>query len=219
MASGEKIKRKFQRWLDDWRLAGSGIILATKNYKFVLAFLIAFVIFGTLMSLLSSSTAALGIFWNAGLEDKLKIIVDGFLGLFGVGRNFWDWLLTFSVTVLQSILIALVALVWRKRRRNKKQQVVATATNADNLQNAGLAAGLAVLGSGCPTCGTTLLAPVIGTLFSSSGYALAGAVSGLLTFAAIIVALISLKRIGKDAYGLLTSEKYRLKHRQTEGEL
>lgn len=213
---GKEFRRKFRRWLDEWKIAGTGIILATKNRKFLLVFVLAFIIFGTLMSLLSSSTAVLGIFWSADVAGKLKIIGDGFLSLFGVGRNFWDWLLTFSITILQSILIALVALVWQKKRRSQKSQIVATATNADRLQNAGLAAGLAILGSGCPTCGTTLLAPILGTLFSSSSYALAGTISGILTAAAVIVALLSLKRIGGDAYALIISEKYQAKRKQEE---
>lgn len=209
---GKTWQPKLSRWIDEWKLAGSGIILATRERKFVCAVILAFVIFGTLMNLLSGSTAALGLFWQVDLAGKFKIIWDGFLGLFGVGRSFWDWLLLFGVTILQSILIGLVVLVWQKRCRSKADQVVAAATNADNVQNAGLAAGLAVLGTGCPTCGTTLLAPLIGTLFSTSSYALAGAISGILTFAAVIVALLTLKRLGNDAYALIISEKYQKRH-------
>ena len=209
---GKPWQQKLNRWLDEWKLAGSGIILATKDYKFLLAAVSTFIIFGTLMNLFSGSTAALDLFWHVDISVKLKLILDGFLGLFGVGRSFWDWLLLFSVTLLQSILIGLVVLVWRKRRRSRTEQVVATATNADNLQNAGLVAGLAVLGTGCPTCGTTLLAPLITTLFSTSSYALAGAISGLLTAAAVVVALLTLKRLGNDAYAIIVSEKYQHKH-------
>ncbi len=209
---GKPWQQKLNRWLDEWKLAGSGIILATKDYKFLLAAVSTFIIFGTLMNLFSGSTAALDLFWQVDITEKLKLILDGFLGLFGVGRSFWDWLLLFSVTLLQSILIGLVVLVWRKRRRSRTEQVVATATNADNLQNAGLVAGLAVLGTGCPTCGTTLLAPLITTLFSTSSYALAGAISGLLTAAAVVVALLTLKRLGNDAYAIIVSEKYQHKH-------
>ncbi len=209
---GKPWQQKLNRWLDEWKLAGSGIILATKDYKFLLAAVSTFIIFGTLMNLFSGSTAALDLFWQVDITEKLKLILDGFLGLFGVGRSFWDWLLLFSVTLLQSILIGLVVLVWRKRRRSRTEQVVATATNADNLQNAGLVAGLAVLGTGCPTCGTTLLAPLIATLFSTSSYALAGAISGLLTAAAVVVALLTLKRLGNDAYAIIVSEKYQHKH-------
>lgn len=209
MTSGGRAawSRKLARWLDEWKIAVRGVVLATANRKFVLVLLVSFVVFGTLMSLLSGSSAALELFWHVDLAGKGKIIWDGFLALFGVGRNFWDFLLTFLVVLLQSVLLGMVALVWRKRQRSKKSQVVATAENSDNLQNAGLAAGLAILGSGCPTCGTTLLMPVIGTLFSTSGYALAGAISGVLTLASVIIALLTLKRISNQAHAMIIAER------------
>lgn len=202
-----RFRSRFLRWCDEWKIAAQGILLASTNRRFVLTLVATFVVFGTIMSLLSSSTAALGLFWQVDVVGKVRIIWDGFLALFGVGRNFWDWLLVFVVTLIQSLLIGLIVLVWRKRRRNKKQQVVDTATNAENLQNVGLAAGLAVLGSGCPTCGTTLLMPMLGTLFSTSSFALAGLVSGVLTAASLIVALLALKKVGNDAYAMIVSER------------
>ncbi len=211
MTRGGKIGYRLDKWLDDWKMAFSGVVLATRSWKFLAVMIIAFILFGTLMSLLSGSTAPFSLFFATDFTGKLAILRDGFLGLFGVGKNFWDWLLLFAITLLQSILIGLVALVWQKRRRDKKSQVVATAQNADNLQNVGLAAGLAVLGSGCPTCGTTLLAPVIGAIFSSSSYALASTISGLLTIAAVLLSLFALKRIGKDAYVMITSEHFKAK--------
>ena len=156
----------------------------------------------------TGGTAAFSLLGSADLAGKLKILADGFLANFGVSQNFWDWLFIFVVTILQSILIGLVALVWHKRRHSVAQ----AASNADNLQSAGLAAGLAVLGTGCPTCGTTLLMPVIGTLFSTSGYALAGFVSGLLTAASLLIALFALKRIGHEAYALIVSERFLRRH-------
>lgn len=215
-SEGKSWIRRLERWLDEWKIAFSGIILATRDARFLVTFGLTFVIFGTLMTLLAGSTAAFSLFGTADLWGKLRIIGDGFLGLFGVNRNFWDWILTFFVTLLQSILIGLVVMVWRRRQRSKKAQVVTTATNSDNVQNAGLAAGLAVLGTGCPTCGTTLIAPLIGTLFSTSSYALASAISGILTAAAVIIALLALKRIGNDAYSLIVSERYQKKHQVKE---
>lgn len=205
--------------MDEWKIALSGVALAVSDVRFMATFVLTFVIFGTLMTLLSGGTAAFSLFGAADFSGKLKIITDGFLGLFGVGRNFWDWALTFLVTLLQSILIGLVALVWRRRRHNQKSQVVAVAANSDNVQNAGLAAGLAVLGTGCPTCGTTLIAPLIGTLFSTSSYALASVISSILTVAAVLIALFALKRIGQDAYALITSEHYQQKHQSSQEEV
>lgn len=203
---------KFAKWCDEWKIGAEGILLASRNKKFVVATIATFLVFGTIMSLLSSSTAALGLFWQVDLGGKLKIIGSGFLAIFGVGRSFWDWLLVFSVTVIQSLLIGLIAMVWRKKRRNKKQQLQNIAANSDNLQNASLAAGLAVLGSGCPTCGTTLLMPLLGSLFSTSSFALAGIVSGLLTAASIIIALLALKKVGNDVYAMIISERRKNNH-------
>lgn len=203
----KRLGAKFAKWCDEWKIGAEGILLASQNKKFIIATVVTFLIFGTIMSLLSSSTAALGLFWQVDWAGKFKIIGSGFLAIFGVGRSFWDWLLVFVVTVIQSLLIGLIAMVWRKKRRNKKQQVQDVAANSDNLQNAGLAAGLAVLGSGCPTCGTTLLMPLLGSLFSTSSFALAGIVSGLLTTASIAVALLALKKVGNDAYAMIISER------------
>lgn len=216
MSNGGRIGARFDRWVDEWKMALSGILLATRDWKFDLVVLASFVIFGTLINLLSSSTAALNLFWATDFAGKVSIIGDSFLAIFGVGRNFWDFLLNFIITVLQSFLIGLVVFVWRKKRQNTKKQKSAGAQNADNLQSAGLVAGLAVLGSGCPTCGTTLLMPIIGTVFSSGGYALAGAVSGVLTLAAVWLALFTTRRIGKDAYAMIKSEEFEQHHKKKE---
>lgn len=216
MASGAKIGAKLDKWLDEWKMALSGVLLATRDWRFNLAAIIAFLAFGTLMNLLSSSTAALNLFWATDFAGKMSILGDSFLAIFGVGRNFWDWLLLFLITLLQSILIGLVVLVWQKKRRSRREQLLADVHNSDNLQSAGLVAGLAILGSGCPTCGTTLLMPVIGTIFSSSSYALAGAVSGILTLAAVLLALFTLKRIGREAYAMIISEDFTKRHHKKE---
>lgn len=216
MRTGGRIGARFDRWVDEWKMALSGILLATRDWKFDITVLISFVIFGTLINLLSSSTAALNLFWATDFAGKISIIGDSFSAIFGVGRNFWDFLLNFVVTVLQSFLIGLVVFVWRKKRRNQREQKLAGTENADNLQSAGLVAGLAVLGSGCPTCGTTLLMPIIGTIFSSGGYALAGTISGILTVAAIWLALFTTRRIGKDAYAMIKSEEFEKRHKKKE---
>ena len=77
----------------------------------------------------------------------------------------------------------------------------------------GISAGLAMLGTGCPTCGTALLAPVIGAIFSGSS-AIVGTVSWIVTILAVFIALFSLKKIGEDAYVIMISEEYKKKKRE-----
>lgn len=209
-------KRRFSDWLSDWldgwKLAAEGLVLATRKPRFWVAFLITFVVFGTLMNLLAGGTAAFNLMGVVDFGGKMQIIGDAFLGLFGVGREFLDWLLYFAIALLQGLLVGLVVVVWRVRSTKLKQSrkpadtKAAEGDNSDHIQRAGLAAGLAVLGSGCPTCGTTLLAPLIGAISSSGGLALAGLLSGLLTTLSVLVALWALRKIGKEAFVELTNE-------------
>lgn len=209
---GKGFKRWLRRWCDAWKLAWSGVVLATRQRSFLIAFVLSFVIFGTLMSLLSSSTAPLAFFWSDSLTGKLRTIFQGFISIFMIDGSFWSWLLRFLVILCQSILIGLVTLVWQKRRRSRKAQVVATATNVDNVEHAGVAAGLAVLGSGCPTCGTSLLMPLLGTTFSTGGLIFATILMHLLTIAALIISLLSIKKLGYDAYAYIASERFQKRH-------
>lgn len=199
----KKWRNFWRKWFGDWKLAFSGVALAFKKPKFCLVAGSTFLIFGILMNLLSGGTAAFNLIAVVDFPEKLKIIFDAFLSLFGVGRAFLDWALYFSIALLQGILVGLVALVWKKRKDKATRD-----SNSDNLQRSVLSAGFAVLGSGCPTCGTTLLAPLIGAVSSSGGLALAGALSGLLTTASYLIALFTLKKIGKEAYIELVAETY-----------
>lgn len=200
-------KFSWSKWLDEWRLAAYGVLLATKRPKFIAVTIATFLIFGTLMNLLNNGFASFRLMATVDLGGKLEIISGAFLAVFGVGRSFLDWVLVFFISLLQGVLIGLVALAWHKKRKEQKQQ------NSENVQTASLAAGLAVLSAGCPTCGTTLLMPVIGAISSTGGFALAGAVSGVIFIVAVVVALFALKKIGGEVYVIIVGEDYeRRKH-------
>ncbi|MBR3220329.1 hypothetical protein IKF76_00460 [Candidatus Saccharibacteria bacterium] len=195
------MRKKWSKWWDELSLALKGVLLATRYRKFNLIAVVAFLIFGALLNLLASGTASLSLFGVADFGGKMQIIWDALLGIFGVGRNFLDFLLIFFISLLQSILIGLVAFVWKKRK-----------DSVDDLQRTGIVAGLAVLGSGCPTCGTTLLGPLVAAVVGSGGVALASALSGIFTALAIILAIFALKKLGLETYAIIMDEKYRRKN-------
>lgn len=198
MSSGGKKSKGFSmaKWFDEWSLSLQGILLVTRVPRFWAFFIPVFIIFGTLLNLLSGGTAAFDLMGALDFPGKLKVIFDAFLGIFGVSQNFLDWLLVFAITILQATLIGVIAVVWK---HNKDQ--------AEGLQSSGIAAGLAILGSGCPTCGTALVTPIIGAIFSGSSYVVAGVVSGVVTALAIIVAVLALRRVGLNAYAVIKAEK------------
>jgi hypothetical protein len=202
-------KPNIAKWLDSFPLAGKGILLAFHEKRFVISFIIAFLFFGTLMNLLSGGFSKFQLMGALGFPANMQIIGDAFLGVFGYKQPFLDWLFVFLIAILQGVLIGLVVLLWKKKQSEKS-------SNSANVEKAGIVAGLIALGAGCPTCGTTLLTPLLGTLFSTSGFAVTGVVSQLVTWLAIIVAILSLRRIGEETYVIIINEKYLAKKEARE---
>ena len=188
----------WRKWLDGFALAGKGILLATKEPRFWKGFVPAFLFFGLLMNLLSGGFTKFEMMSLLGFPGGLKVILDSFLAIFGLGQPFLDWLPIFAISILQGILIGLIVLLWNK----KKEQ------NSANLEKAGIITGLIALGAGCPTCGTTLLTPLLGAIFSTGGLAITGAISTIVTWLAIIIAILSLRRLGEEAYVIIINERY-----------
>ena len=188
----------WRKWLDDFVLAGKGILLATKEKRFWVGFVISFLFFGLLMNLLSGGTSKFNLIFTLGFPTSLKIIGESFLGIFGFNHPFLDWLPIFAISLLQGTLIGLIILLWNKKQEQK----------AENLEKAGIITGLIALGAGCPTCGTTLLTPLLAAFFSTGGLAIVGVVSTIVTFVAIVIAIFALKRLGLETYVIIINEKF-----------
>jgi hypothetical protein len=204
----------WRKWLDEFVLAGKGILLATKEKRFWIGFIIAFLFFGTLMNLLSGGFSKFELMGMVGFGGSMKIIGDALLGVFGINMIFLDWLPVFFLALLQGILIGLIILLWHKKRiKNGKES-----SNSANVEKAGIITGLIALGAGCPTCGTTLLTPLLGALFSTGGLAMVGVISGIVTALAIIIAILSLKRLGEETYVIIVNEKYMKRKKEERGE-
>ena len=196
----------WRKWLDGFALASKGILLATKEKRFWYGFVPAFLFFGFLMNLLSGGFSKFELMSALGFPGSLKILGSSFIAIFGVEQPFLDWLPIFAISILQGILIGLIVLLWNK----KKEQ------NSANLEKAGIITGLIALGAGCPTCGTTLLTPLIGAIFSTGGLAITGTISTIITWLAIIIAILSLKRLGEETYVIIINEKYLAKKAKKE---
>ena len=196
----------WRKWLDGFSLAGKGILLATREKRFWYGFVPAFLFFGFLMNLLSGGFAKFELMSALGFPASLQILGSSFINIFGINQPFLDWLPIFAISILQGILIGLIALLWDK----KKEQ------NSANLEKAGIITGLIALGAGCPTCGTTLLAPLIGAIFSTGGLAITGTISTIITWLAIIIAVLSLKRLGEETYVIIINEKYLARKQKKE---
>ena len=85
----------WRKWLDEFVLAGKGILLATKERRFWIGFIIAFLLFGTLMNLLSGGFSKFELMGMVGFGGSMKIIFDALIGVFGINMIFLEWLPVF----------------------------------------------------------------------------------------------------------------------------
>lgn len=201
MKSG--VKKWGERQWEQSKFAIRGLLLATKEKHFWFGFIPTFCIFGTLLNLLSGGFAAFNLISALGFPDGLKVIWDAFLQTFGINRNFIDWLSIFLLALLQGLLIGLLVVVIKYSKKGTD--------NSASVQNSGIVAILAILGSGCPTCGTALLTPIFTTIFGS-GIALAGAVSAIVTWLAVLLALWTIKKLGYNTYITIITKNLPKRH-------
>lgn len=188
----------WRKWCDEWALASKGVLLATKEKRFWYGFIPSFLFFGLLINLLSGGFTKFELMGTLGFPANLQIIGNSFLSIFGINQPFLDWLPIFAISLLQGILIGLIVLLWNKKRHQ----------STENIEKAGIITGLIALGAGCPTCGTTLLTPLLGAIFSTGSLATVGTISTIVTFLAIIIALFTVKRLGLEIYVTIINEKY-----------
>ena len=193
----------WRKWLDDFVLAGKGILMATKEKRFWYGFIPTFIFFGMLINLLAGGFSKFELMGAVGFSGSMKILLDAFLSIFGVNQVFVDWLPTFLLALLQGVLVGLIVFLWQKKKESSESN-----SNSANVEKAGIITGLVALGAGCPTCGTTLLTPLLGAIFSTGSIAIAGAISAIVTVLAVVIAILSLKRLGVEAYVIIVNEKY-----------
>ncbi|MBO7657450.1 hypothetical protein J6S55_02335 [Candidatus Saccharibacteria bacterium] len=192
----------WRKWLDDFVLAGKGILMATKEKRFWYGFVPAFIFFAMLINLLAGGFSKFELMAATGFSGTITILTDSFLSIFGINQIFTEWLPTFLLALLQGILVGLIVFLWQKKKESVSNN------NSANVEKAGLITGLIALGAGCPTCGTTLLTPLLGAIFSTGSLAIAGAISAIVTILAVVIAILSLKRLGVEAYVIIANERY-----------
>lgn len=196
----------WRKWCDDFVLAGKGILMATKQKRFWYGFVPTFIFFAMLINLLSAGFSKFQLMFLSPEAFGL-VIRDAFLSIFGINQVFADWLPVFLLCLLQGTLVGLIVFLWHKKREK--------GANSAGIEKAGLITGLIALGAGCPTCGTTLITPLLGAIFSTGSLAIAGAISTIVTILAVIIAILSLKRLGLETYVIIIDEKYRSKHAES----
>ena len=182
------------------RMSRSGIAKVLKRPNYLAIAVFAMVVFATII-FLSINWGMYGSLLLSSLPIDGKIVTIWMMFSRMVGEFFTtvNGFLLLMVSILQGVNIAL--LVYTLKRNHK------TSTSSAALGSGGFAAIAAALGLGCVPCGTSIILPIVSIFFSSSAYAAAEIVSGVILVLAFVVSCYAIYKTGFVAFAYVESEQ------------
>lgn len=182
--------------IDKLKLSLCGTFNTLKNPKYLLLFILMFLAFGLILT----ASAFGSFYWSLlfsrlGAGDKLQIIGEIFLNFLFITKPLG--IITMIISLSQGICIAL--LVYNYRHQPK--------INFNQLSGSTASTFLAAIGLGCPMCGTSLIAPIIG-IFSSNYLSILNAFNLSIVLLSLIISLYIVWKLGYIAYANQANQLY-----------
>ena len=162
-----------------------GWLLSSWKYA-VLAAVVAVVFFELIFWLFNAST-----FWTimvssgVSVSEKFNVLLSPFEA---IGQASGVWLLSMMVilALLQGVSIAALAYVIRRQKKIDDKLVGGSS----------LITLLAIVGLGCPACGTSLITPIVALFVSSSAVAVSETITAFVTPLAVGIAAYGVYVLG-----------------------
>ncbi len=198
-----KLKNLFETFVDRCKFAVVGFKYLLTRRRYVIALVISFLVFLYILSQLQNNGANWQLLWS-GLDFGSKMQV--------LGRSFRSMLDNF--TSFQGILIVLLALmqalcvagiVFAIRHRQKDDAINGASAGS-------IASILAFVTLGCPTCGMTLLTPLLTMIAGTSAVALAEKLGIVLSIVAFVLLFATLVHLGYLIFVNVSAERAKEKH-------
>ena len=120
---GVKIQEKVELWVDQGKMALVGTGMVLKKPKYLAVAVASCLVFAYFLTMFKSGTANWNMLWSVslGFGDKISLLLE----LWGrVFANFGslDGILLMFLTMLQGVIIALLAFVWRGRDKQASRR-------------------------------------------------------------------------------------------------
>lgn len=195
-----KLRDKWNRFVDETKMATEGIGMVMRQPRYILVALAGFLFFAYLFAIFQDGTSTWSLLWSGiSFGDKMGLLGSVFGRVFS---NFIDpWGLVLSIlAILQGLNISLLVSGF-KSKAEKKSKVA-------GLEAGGVGAAISFVALGCPTCGTSLVTPLLTLLLGSSAAALSEALGWILTIVAAVLLLYAARKLGYGAYIETTARRY-----------
>ena|GEM_PF-1671866 len=196
-----KMRGRWERWVDDTKLACVGVGMVLKKPKYVIIGVLAVLLFAYILTLFKDGTSTWGLLWsNISFGDKIQLKFEVWGRVLGNLSSLWG-LVLMLLALLQGLTVMLLVFGWRARVRSKH--------TAAGLEAGGVGTAISFLALGCPTCGTSLLVPILTTALGSGAAVMAETLGWVLATAAVVLLLHAARRLGYGAFVEITARRHK----------
>ena len=188
-------------WVDETKMAFVGVGIVMRKVKYITIAAIAFLIFAYILTIFRDGTATWGLLWSGlGFGAKMGVLGDVWARVL---QNFTDWwgLILMMLAALQGVTISLLVYGWQMKMSRK--------TTVAGLEAGGVGTAVSFLAVGCPTCGTTLLMPILTVVAGTGAAALAEVLGWIFVIVAAILLLHAMRRLGYGAFIETAARRYK----------
>jgi len=201
--SWRRIRNKLELVGDRIKLAIIGFGFCLSHKKYLVAFILGSFGFLYFLTFFQSGNSNLHLLFSSlDAEHKIELLGKVFLDCF---RNFLslNGLSIILLAILQGLAITLMVYTWRYKEQDAVFSTASTST---------IAGALGFVALGCPSCGISLLTPILSTIAGASAGILAERVNIFLTLVAYGLLFFSICKLGYLVFVITSAAKYKEKH-------
>jgi hypothetical protein len=181
------------------KVSASATITVMKNWKYVLLSAVISILFIQLLYWLLNAS----LFWFFLTTNGLTIIekADVFISIIGSYLSslpLWQATAVVMLSIVQGIVISVLIFTVRVQNSLDKRAFGGSA----------LASMIAMVSIGCVSCGTSIIAPIIGIFVSGATVGISEAINKAAVVIGLIIALYALYAVGLSAANVIAKIKF-----------
>ena len=201
--SWSRVKDSFLLRLDHAKLGSIGISYLLTFKKYLLLFIFGWVFFLFFLTFFKDGSGNLALLFSGiSAEQKLSLLGRIFISCFGNFTSLYGLSLVL-LALLQGLAFSLMIYTWRNKYKDQTLSTASTST---------VASALGFVALGCPSCGISLLTPILSALAGASASILAEHVGAVLTIVAFALLFYSVFHLGYLVFVIVSARKYKEKH-------
>ena len=197
----KKKNRSLKTWwlrkVDHIKMAGPGILGVMRNWRYASIWALCALLFAYLLTFFKDGAGRSSLLFSSlPFKDKTWIIMDIFPNILANFTSLFGWFIILA-SVLQGLAISLLVFNYKH-----KQEDLSAETSAS-----GFGLLFSFLALGCPSCGVTMLTPVVLTVLGTGALAAVGIISRVFVVLVFILLGYAVIKLGSLAYITLLAKK------------